>query len=154
MNHPYRLPKLTIAACVATAALLAACNDAGGYYDAQGRYIPYTATTSSTEPANDGNSINQHNPRSTYTYSSDVMRPALGASDMPPQYLNRRGYYDYNGNYVTTDLSRPVPTNMFPPKGMCRIWFTDRAPNMQTPVESCDYIGRRVPSGAYVIYGG
>jgi hypothetical protein len=43
---------------------------------------------------------------------------------------------------------------MFPPRGMCRVWFTKRAPANQPAIESCNGIKSRVPAGAYVIYGG
>ncbi|MBI3630739.1 MAG: hypothetical protein HY221_00140 [Candidatus Sungbacteria bacterium] len=67
---------------------------------------------------------------------------------------DRPGYYDYNGYYLSQNNSLNVPRNMFPPHGMCRIWFPDRGREEQASLESCEGIQHRVPVGAYVVYGG
>ena len=47
-----------------------------------------------------------------------------------------------------------VPTDLLPPRGMCRVWFVERTPAYQPPLESCDTAEVNVPAGAYIIYGG
>ena len=119
-------------ACVSIATLLSACGQASdGYYDANGRYMYYTTEN-----------------RSAYNHGP------LNEASMPYTY-DRRGYYEYDGRYIEQAEYTPnVPKNMFPPRGMCRVWFTDRPLRNQPPVESCNTIRTRVPAGAYVIYGG
>lgn len=124
-----RFPLLTapVLTGVAAISLLAACvPPSGGYYDERGNYIPYP-------PADRA-----------------VVAPAPG----PVYTFERRGYYDYNGYYLPMDSGLSVPRSMFPPRGMCRVWFTDRTASEQPAPESCSGINYRVPAGAYVIYGG
>ena len=121
--------------CVSLISLLAACGTPnGGYYDHNGNYIA-TDTPHNMQ-------TNTHAPL-----------PG-GVNDDEDYRYTRRGYYDYNGYYIPTDSGLSVPANMFPPRGMCRVWFTDRAAVDQPPIESCVGIRARVPAGAYVIYGG
>ncbi len=133
---------LALLACVSMASLLAACDTPnGGYYDANGNYVatdtPYNAKRAHA-PMPGGNP----------DYRADR------AAAYNDNHYNRRGYYDYNGYYMAKDSGLNVPADMFPPRGMCRVWFTDRALSDQPGIESCDDIRSRVPSGAYVIYGG
>lgn len=128
------LPSL---ACLSLLTLLAACGESSqGYYDSNGRYI-YNSTNGSAP------------------FEHDVtLRDHIRNENRPNGY-DRRGYYDYDGNYSTTyNDGLSVPKNMFPARGMCRVWFVDREPSRQPNVESCTSIKQRVPSGAYVIYGG
>lgn len=125
-------------ACVSMIALLAACGQSSdGYYDANGDY-QYNAANASAPFAHDV-TLRDHaknaNPKNTY---------------------DRRGYRDNYGNYVADneDIGMSVPNSMFPPRGMCRVWFTNRNNVDQPPVESCNRIRTRMPAGAYVIYGG
>lgn len=136
---------LTLLACVSAASLLSACGvPDGGYYDVNGNYVPtdtpYNMKTGAHSPMPGGNPnsvSDRENNRSEY-----------------PHYT-RRGYYDYNGYYMDKRSGLNVPKDMFPPRGMCRVWFTDRVGyNEQPDIESCDGIRSRVPAGAYVIYGG
>ncbi len=124
------LPMLTLAT------LLAACGvPSDGYYAADGTFVSYN-----------------RDHRSSYNHSPDPA--AVDAYHADTYRYDRRGYYDYNGRYVTAETSLNVPPEMFPPAGMCRVWFIDRELSNQPPVESCDGVRTRVPAGAYVIYGG
>ena len=67
---------------------------------------------------------------------------------------DRAGYYNQDGSYIGVHSDFAVPPDMFPARGMCRVWFPDRRPVNQPDIESCDGIKSRVPVGAYVIYGG
>lgn len=137
---------LTSLACVSLISLLAACGD-NQRYDANGNYMaPPNATTEAqrTHSPSPGHSSDD------YYGDRNHGRYADGA----PYTYDRRGYYDNNGYYVTNDSGLNVPQDMFPPRGMCRVWFTDRSPANQPAVESCNNIKSRVPAGAYVIYGG
>jgi len=126
---------LSLTACVSLVSLLAACGTPnGGYYDANGNYIA-TDTPHNMQ-------TNNHSPL-----------PG-GVNDYDDYHYTHRGYYDYNGYYMAKDSGLSVPTDMFPPRGMCRVWFTDRPIEEQPPVESCVGIRSRLPVGAYVIYGG
>ena len=55
---------------------------------------------------------------------------------------------------MSGDSGLTVPKDMFPPRGMCRVWFVQSTPFEQPDIESCNDIKSRVPAGAYVIYGG
>jgi len=125
-------------ACVSLVSLLAACAPAGGHYDADGKYV------------SDYN--NGSYPNTAVTHDRHYNRTARVDYDNY-QYI-RRGYYDYNGYYAAADAGPDMPQGMFPPRGMCRVWFTERAPSQQPPVESCNGIRSRAPNGSYVVYGG
>ncbi len=136
---------IALLACVSVVSMLAACGTPdGGYYNKQGNYVPtdtpYNIKNnkhSSMPGGNPNAEADRENNRSEY-----------------PRYT-RRGYYDYNGYYMDKNSGLSVPRNMFPPRGMCRVWFPERMGyNEQPAVESCDGIKYRVPAGAYVIYGG
>ncbi len=122
---------LSLLVCVSLVALLTACGN--GYYDANGNY---TAT--------DNAPLNRKEADNTY-YNNDASESSR---------YTRRGYYDYNGYYAESDGVLEVPQGMFPHRGMCRVWFTDRLPSQQPAVESCNGIQSRAPAGTYVIYGG
>lgn len=132
---------LTAIACLSLVSMLAACGANNGYYDAKGNYIssesPYNA-----KKGHAGRNHNEYSAQDDEDHYSDR------------SHYDRRGYYDRNGDYITTDDGLNVPENMFPARGMCRVWFTDRQPSNQPAVESCNSIKSRVPAGAYVIYGG
>lgn len=131
-------------ACLSTVLLTACGMPEQGYYDANGNYIPQTNIT------HDAQRNMAPNPSAnTGDYYADRRN---GRYDEPANY-KRRGYYDYNGYYVTVDNSA-VPVDMFPPRGMCRVWFVERSVENQPAIESCNGIRSRVPVGAYVIYGG
>ncbi|NBX02470.1 MAG: hypothetical protein EBR02_00100 [Alphaproteobacteria bacterium] len=138
---------LALLACVSLVSLLAACGpDRRGYYDSHGTYVatndtPHNKSKNAYAPMPGGNpnEINDH--EYSREYGDDTN-------------YTRRGYYDYNGYYMAKDSGLAVPGNMFPPRGMCRVWFIDRSPSDQPEVESCSGIRSRVPAGAYVIYGG
>jgi len=139
MRHPPLL------ACVCLVALLSACGAPyGGYYDANGNYVSYehyNKETRAYEPVPAGyNNPRYDDSRPTYTTTTYI--------------YDRPGYYDYYGHYIAEDDRFGVPEDMFPPRGMCRVWLPERSPAHQPPVESCDGIRVRVPMGAYVIYGG
>jgi len=46
-----------------------------------------------------------------------------------------------------------IPPGHFPPPGSCRIWYPDQPPGQQPPPGSCSELERRVPAGAYLVYG-
>lgn len=46
-----------------------------------------------------------------------------------------------------------IPPGHYPPRGQCRIWVPNRPPGQQSPPGSCSDLERRVPSGAYLVYG-
>jgi hypothetical protein len=127
--------------CVAMGALLAACTPSE-YYDANGNYIPRQNANleSDIKHAPDPGAIHAdyNDPRVTRTVTT--------------YNYDRPGYYDYNGYYIAQGPA--VPQDMFPPRGLCRVWFSDRNAQTQPGIESCDGIRQRVPAGAYVIYGG
>jgi len=136
---------LTKIGCLSLAALMAGCVPAG-YYDSNGVYRSYGKSDSfRNEHAMAGTPET-----STTTYSDEY---AVAPSTTTIIYT-KPGYYDRNGYYIAADSGPHVPEDLFPPRGMCRVWFTDRAVSYQPPVESCNGIQSRVPAGAYVIYGG
>ncbi len=153
MKHslPIKTRGLAIAACVSMVALLAACTNSDGYYDSDGRFVPYTVNGKSTNPYSNGKTGNEYNARPDASYTNQVKHQSR--QPYSTEY-SRRGYYDYDGDYVTDGSIETVPASMFPPRGKCRVWFTDRQYDRQPGIESCDGIRNRVPSGAYVIYGG
>jgi len=46
-----------------------------------------------------------------------------------------------------------IPPGHFPRAGKCRIWYPDRPPGRQPPPGACRDLERRVPAGAYLVYG-
>jgi len=141
---------ITSLVCISLVALLSACaTPDAGYYDANGNWI-----------ANNPNNANRnHAPlpggtRNSQNSDYDNGYPATTTTTVTTYNYDRRGYYDENGHYMAKDDSLNVPTDMFPPRGMCRVWFTDRDADNQPDIESCKGIKSHVPAGAYVIYGG
>jgi len=135
--------------CVSALSLLAACGSNDGYYDSNGNWVPPANATTQAQRV--------HAPDPAMNYSDHPYRPVDGAvtrTTTVTTYYDRAGYYDSNGYYVAEDVAPVVPEGMFPPRGMCRVWFSNRTPDHQPAVESCDGIRTRVPAGAYVIYGG
>lgn len=133
---------LTLLACASLLPLLAACGTPdGGYYDANGNYNP------TDTPHNTQQDAHSPLPGGTRDYRAD-------RGYYENNNYNRRGYYDGNGYYIARNNGFTVPDDMFPPRGMCRVWFTERDPSQQPAVESCNGIKARVPAGAYVIFGG
>ncbi|MFZ4125144.1 MAG: hypothetical protein ACOYJ2_03620 [Rickettsiales bacterium] len=132
-------------AFVACASLLTACGPSSGYYDTKGNYVASNAAYS-TQPEYAYSRPNKEH--DSYTIRTE--------NDYPPHQTTyqRSGAYDHNGDYIVSDNPINVPQSMFPERGMCRVWFTNRVPSDQPPIESCDAIQTRVPAGAYVIYGG
>jgi len=129
--------------------LLSACGTpSDGYYDANGNYIPY-------------NRYNQQNhdhapiPGGTHDpYASDDAHPVAYTTTTTTYSYDRPGYYDSNGYYRTMSGGVTAPDDMLPPRGMCRVWFPDRALDDEPAIESCSGIHSRAPAGAYIIYGG
>lgn len=127
--------KLTISTVFLVLTILVACGSPQGYYDEHGNYI--------------GSRVVEDYPHHLSRYGDDrsIARNTVTIYERP-------GYYDYNGYYIATDPGLRVPQEMFPPRGMCRVWLPDRDVANQPRVESCEGIRARVPVGAYVIYGG
>ena len=152
--------KKTIA-CLSVLTALAACNDTGsGYYDSRGNYHysganqdAYSADTSKNAPYKD-------NEDNFYVDHSAVRGDPAKVSgyrrDIDPEVspYKRSGYYDSHGYYIAANSGPNIPRAYFPKKGQCRVWFIDRQPSEQPPIESCNGIQMRVPDGAYVVYGG
>lgn len=136
--------------CASFALLLTACGGTdGGYYDANGTFIPtdtpYNMQKRGHAPLPGGNPNYREDPDYRY-HAAD--------NDYDAPRYTRRGYYDYNGYYIPKESGLNAPASMFPPRGMCRVWFVDRPVSDQPPTEPCAGIRSRVPAGAYVIYGG
>lgn len=123
-------------------AMCASCAPAG-YYDSNGEYRSYGASDSFRHENNMAGTPDT--PHHAY-----VEQPASTTTVI----YTRPGYYDSNGDYVTQSSVPRIAPSMQPPAGLCRVWFPERPARYQPAVESCDGIQGRVPSGAYVIYGG
>jgi hypothetical protein len=144
MTNISRLRILPVMACVSLATLLTACGvPSDGYYDANGNYIATDTPHNMSKRA--------HAPLPGGTYAPT---PYDNRAHYDDDRYDRAGYYDRNGYYIARDGGLNVPESMFPPRGMCRVWFVERAVAAQPPVESCAGIRTRVPAGAYVIFGG
>jgi len=140
----------TLVTGLSLAVMLSACGAPDyGYYDSNGNFIPPANATSEAARRHAPDS-SKSLPARNYDNTSNVI---VVPSNVDYRY-DRRGYYDYYGNYVTVDTRVSVPNDMFPPRGMCRVWLPNRAPEYQPRIESCDNIQYRIPAGAYVIYGG
>lgn len=133
--------KVRTLACLSLVSAMAACAPAG-YYDSNGDYRSYGKSDS----FNHDKAI-----AGTPTTTTYVDEDEPGTTTV---IYKRAGYYDRNGYYISPNSGPRVAEDYFPPRGMCRVWFTDRAIADEPPVESCTGIQSRVPSGAYVIYGG
>lgn len=46
-----------------------------------------------------------------------------------------------------------IPPGHFPPPGACRVWHPNRPPGQQPRPGACHELERRVPAGAYLVYG-
>lgn len=140
----------TSLAFISALSLLAACAPNGEYYDSNGNYIVKPNSTTEAQrthsPSPGGQSDSNYSERNHNRYADRSEQHSSG--------YERAGYYDYNGYYIDRNAGMNVPDDMFPPRGMCRVWFTNRTPAKQPGVESCNNIRSRVPAGAYVIYGG
>lgn len=127
------------------AAALGACGSDNGYYDSKGNYVSKESRYGSQTGA-------QYVDSTQYADHYEVRTQ----SDYPNQYAgyHRLGFYDHNGQYIVSDNALSIPKTLYPANGLCRVWFINRIPSQQPPIETCDDIKSRVPAGAYVIYGG
>ncbi len=126
--------------------LTCACQPAG-YYDSNGEYHTYGRS----DTYRHDKAIADAPSDETGTYYAE----SSTASPTTTVIYDRAGYYDRNGYYISPNRGpRGVPADFLPPRGMCRMWFSDRRLDDQPPVESCRGIQDRVPDDAYVIYGG
>lgn len=137
------MSRFTALACISLLALSACGTPDNGYYDANGNWIPYNRYN---------REAHNHSPLPGGTRSEYIDDSAT--TTVTTYTYDRPGYYDYNGYYVARDTGFGVPADMFPPRGMCRVWFPERVPGRQPAIETCNNINLRVPAGAYVIYGG
>lgn len=151
---------LTGLACVSLVAL-AACGAPTGYYDAQGNYVSYVREGSAFDKKPEYPNQTRYKPG--YKHPNDVVYrpvtdPYAGNASMHTSEATfpytQRGYYDSNSYFITNTNNLNVPAEMWPPAGMCRVWFGGRAYIDQPPVETCNGIQSRVPAGAYIIFGG
>ncbi len=136
--------------CLSLVSLLSACaTPDAGYYDANGNWIannPNNANHSHAPlPGGTRNSQNSD-------YYND--HPVSTTTTVTTYNYDHRGYYDDNGYYLASEEGPNVPQDMFPLRGMCRVWFEDRTVDNQPAIESCKGIKSQVPAGAYAIYGG
>ena len=46
-----------------------------------------------------------------------------------------------------------VAKQYMPPKGKCRLWYTDRPAHRQPKIGSCKKLGKKIPRGAVLIRG-
>ena len=46
-----------------------------------------------------------------------------------------------------------IPPGHYPPRGQCRIWVPNSPPGLQSAPGPCRDLERRVPAGAYLVYG-
>ena len=146
-NHFSTTRNVKLLSCLSLVALLAACGEPGrGYYDANGNWVSTSTVRKPHAPLPGGPGPHKPGPHK-YESRSDY-------NDYDSYRYTRRGYYDSNGYYIARDGGLTAPVDMFPPRGMCRVWFVSRTDADQPDVESCDGIRSRVPAGAYVIYGG
>lgn len=141
--------KILMAALPAAFLLSACAGPDYGYYDANGNYIP-AANAVTDQHRRHAPSPGQPG-MPAYDSSNVIVVPA--PIEYPVTYT-RRGYYDYYGNFVTVDSRLVIPSDMYPPRGMCRVWLPQRSPESQPPIQSCEGIQWRVPAGGYVVYGG
>jgi hypothetical protein len=142
---------LTLIASVSLISLLTACGGANNEsYTSNGSYSPMdtphnTAANTHSSPA-DGTGDHRSNRRDDNdSYYDD--------SHYEINRYGHNGYYERNGYYVARNSGVAVPQEMFPPQGMCRMWFMERLASDQPDVESCNGIRSRAPNGAYIIYG-
>lgn len=132
---------MTAFACVSLVSLMAACGPDNGYYDSDGRYVQSTASHG------DYPNLGGRNPDYDYYARGDK-------DDRYAEYpYERRGYYDRSDRYITLDNGLRIPEQMFPSRGMCRVWFADRSLADQPDIQECRRIKKRVPRGGYLIYG-
>ncbi len=144
---------ITTLASISLISLLAACGTPDdGYYDHNGNWIPnnpYHANNHARAPLPGGTAD-----RDDDTYVSTYPGSSRRVVTTTTYSYDRPGYYNANGYYDTMEGGATVPRDMFPARGMCRVWFPSHVLADQPPVESCTGIENRVPSDAYVIYGG
>lgn len=77
----------------------------------------------------------------------------IGDPPPPPKKVKTRTYQ--SGKRVAPPPKKRVriPPGHMPPKGMCRIWYTDRPPGHQPPAGNCRVLKRYVPYNAVLIWG-
>lgn len=148
----------------ACAALMSACAPSG-YYDSEGHYRTYSEGHHKADPMADNARDYDHRDRprmgGDYRQPYETTTTIIDSRDYPARTTTTRtyrfvrpGYYDNNGYYIARESGPVIPPGMFPPRGMCRVWFPERSARYQPPLESCAGIDARVPDGAYVVYGG
>jgi hypothetical protein len=128
--------------CFSLATLMGACAPAG-YYDSNGVYRSYGQSDSYRHDR----PMTPAPAAAVETYPSDTVETTT-------IIYTRPGYYDRNGDFIAANSGPRVPAEYFPPRGMCRVWFTGRPAQYQPAIESCTGIQSRVPADAYVVYGG
>lgn len=128
--------------CLSLISIMAACQPSG-YYDSNGEYRSYGKSDSFN-----------HNNAMAGTAAHDTYHSDTDNQTITTVTYSRPGYYDRNGYYIAEDSGPHVSPELLPPRGMCRVWFTDRPVSEEPAVESCQGIQSRIPAGAYAIYGG
>ncbi len=122
--------------CLPLAILVSACNNSR--YEASSNMEPNPSPASHTHPSDESQ---------TRYYGSDDQRHVFETTTTT---------YNYNpgesSDYIKEDVSY-IPHDMFPPRGMCRVWLPNVPPEKQPRVESCVGIRERAPDDAYIIYG-
>lgn len=153
--------RLPLLACASLVTLLAACAEQErGYYDANGNYVYSYKDTEVLGGNRDrekwpGKPAGYYKDTTGKNYDRRVVRAPGAVVVAEPQYMYQlEGYYNSYGDYIGPTANFTVPSDMWPPRGMCRVWFPNRAPSTQPDVESCDGLINRVPVNAYIVYGG
>lgn len=145
------LPLLT---CFSLMSVLSACGTQGDLYDSKGNRVDNPNNPYPYNNSDYPNSRNSYYDRDYDNRASSQNRRVSTTTTTTTYKYDRPGYYNYDGSYIGTEIDFIVPEDMFPPRGKCRIWYSDRDPSDQPRVQSCKGIKSRVPDGAYVIYGG
>lgn len=108
-----------------------------GYYDVNGKYRA------------------DQKSYSTFRHGPNVVDEHVRVNPSVSHIYTQPGYYDREGRFIAPLEQGPhVPAEYLPAKGMCRVWFNNRAGSQQPSSEYCPDIWGLVPSGAFVIYGG
>lgn len=144
MQFPSQFFLISLACAALTVVSACSSEPTAGYYDSNGRYVPYNPQNRNAAIHAPNSAAMRDGEEETYNvYRTRVVRP-----------YDRTGFYDYNGFYIALDGGLEIPQDMFPPEGMCRIWFLNRPYDKEPQPESCTGIQSRVPRGAYIVYSG
>jgi len=140
--------KLTTAiACLPLAVMLTACGNSQHSESAGYTPPPNPSPSAGMHPRDPGRAYDDYYAEYEDPYPDNHVRRETRVTTV----------FDENGHRVIRDTvsenSYSVPVEMMPPRGKCRVWFANRAPDKQPGSESCEGIRQRAPEGSYIIYG-